>query len=177
MIYDNYGHVNEVYAPVHANIVIRSKGNPTQRPIDSDDNETNTQNFKPRNYTSSANGQRLDLSKFTQKLASITRTTSTAKCAKSIRVALQSAGANIQNHPVAAADWGDTLKKIGYRQINPSFNNPKKGDIYIIDRTGSHTYGHIAGYSGSNWVSDFKQSDYAVYKNKNVKYSYYRLDD
>lgn len=46
-----------------------------------------------------------DLDTFTNKLKSITRQSSTSKCAKSIRVALQSAGAKIQSHPVAASDW------------------------------------------------------------------------
>ncbi len=164
MIYDQPVDNNH-YAPVQANVVIRSKG----RQIDTDSS-------KKRNYTSES-AQRFDLSKFTQKLSNVTARRSSEKCAKSIRVALQSAGAKIQSHPVAAADWGGTLTKLGYKKINPAFDNPQRGDIYIIDRTGSHVYGHIAGYSGSGWVSDFKQSGYAVYKNENVKYSYYRVTD
>lgn len=117
----------------------------------------------------------LDVRKFTQKLHSISSATSTAKCARSIRIALQSAGARIVNHPVAAADWGNTLQTIGYKKINPSFNNPKEGDIYIIHRTQKHVYGHIAAYTGRQWVSDFRQNSYAVYKNDQVSYTYYRL--
>jgi hypothetical protein len=49
------------------------------------------------------------------------------------------------------------------------------GDIYIIHRTKKHVYGHIAGFTGSQWVSDFKQTSYDVYKDKNVTYTYYRL--
>ena len=59
---------------------------------------------KPRNFT------QIDVSKFSQLLAKITRTASTQKCARSIRVALQSCGAKIQQHPVAASDWGNTLQ-------------------------------------------------------------------
>ena len=118
-----------------------------------------------------------NLDKFTNKLKGITRQTSTSKCARSIRVALQSAGAQIQSHPVAASDWGNTLLSLGYREIKPSFDNPKEGDIYIIHRTQQHKYGHIAGYSGQNWVSDFKQRSYDVYKDKNVRYSYFRLPE
>ena len=117
----------------------------------------------------------LDVRKFTQKLHSISSATSTAKCARSIRIALQSAGARIVNHPVAAADWGNTLQTIGYKKINPSFNNPKEGDIYIIHRTQKHVYGHIAAYTGRQWVSDFRQNSHAVYKNDQVSYTYYRL--
>ena len=116
-----------------------------------------------------------NLDSFTNKLKSISRQTSTSRCARSIRLAFQSAGAKFQSHPVAAADWGDTLKTIGYRQIQPSFDNPQDGDIYIIHRTQKHKYGHIAGYSGNSWVSDFKQRSYDVYRDKNVQYSYYRL--
>src|SRR5690606_26464388 len=117
----------------------------------------------------------LDVRKFTQKLHSMSSATSTKKCARSIRIALQSAGARIVNHPVAAADWGNTLQTIGYKKINPSFNNPKEGDIYIIHRTQNHIYGHIAAYTGRQWVSDFRQNSHAVYKNDRVTYTYYRL--
>ena len=124
---------------------------------------------KPRKFT------QVDVSKFSQLLAKITRTTSTQKCARSIRVALQSSGAKIQQHPVAASDWGNTLQKLGFTKIMPQFERPQKGDIYIIKATSKHSYGHIAGYSGSDWVSDFKQRTYDVYKDKKVTYEYYRL--
>nr|WP_319823191.1 hypothetical protein [Acinetobacter sp. ANC 4169] len=117
----------------------------------------------------------LDVRKFTQKLHSMASATSTKKCARSIRIALQSAGARILNHPVAASDWGNTLQTIGYKKINPSFDNPKEGDIYIIHRTQKHVYGHIAAYTGNQWVSDFRQKSHAVYKNDQVRYTYYRL--
>ena len=117
----------------------------------------------------------VDIDKFSRFLSNITRQTSTHKCARSIRIGLQSSGAKIVNHPVAAADWGNTLLKIGYRKIDLSFDQPKKGDIYIIDRNSSSKYGHIAAYSGSAWVSDYKQRSHAVYRNPNVHYTYYRL--
>ena len=47
------------------------------------------------------------------------------------------------------------LSDIGFKQI--SKGTPKKGDIYVEDRTSSHVHGHIAIYDGSNWVSDFIQ--------------------
>jgi len=81
-------------------------------------------------------------------------------------------------------DWDGRVKdrisklkddEIGYQKITPDFNNPKLGDIYIIHRTKKHRYGHIAGFTGSQWVSDFKQTSYDVYNDQNVTYSYYRL--
>ena len=126
------------------------------------------------NKFSLGNAFKIDIDKFINKLDSISARTSSARCARSIRIALQTAGAKFSNHPVAAADWGNTLEEIGYQQIQPSFDNPQEGDIYIIDRTRKHRYGHIAGYTGSEWVSDFKQRNYDVYKGS-VTYKYYRL--
>ncbi|ENU81870.1 hypothetical protein F975_00486 [Acinetobacter sp. ANC 3789] len=120
--------------------------------------------------------QRINLSKFSHKLESISARRSSEKCARNVRIALETAGANVSNHPIAAANWGRTLEKNGYKQIKPAFNKPKKGDIYIIDATSNHTYGHIAGYTGSEWISDFRQNSYAVYREKDVEYHYYRLE-
>ncbi|WP_111859287.1 hypothetical protein [Acinetobacter sp. CFCC 10889] len=126
------------------------------------------------NQFSLSNAFQIDIDKFINKLDSISARTSSARCARSIRIALQTAGAKFTNHPVAAADWGGTLEEIGYKQIQPAFDNPQEGDIYIIDRTRKHRYGHIAGYTGTEWVSDFKQRSYDVYKG-DVTYKYYRL--
>ncbi len=171
MVYDQPVNTSEIHAPVQANIIVRSQSEQNPK-------KSSQKNAVKSTHTSfgSGTGQRIDISKFTSFLQGINRSTSTQKCAKSIRVGLQSAGAKIVNHPVAAADWGSTLQQIGYKKINLSFDRPKKGDIYIIDRTQKNRYGHIAAYSGNAWVSDFKQSGYAVYRNQNVKYSYYRLD-
>ena len=169
MIYDAPVNNSEVYAPVQTNIFIRSASN--NKNVSP---STSTPKPETRNFTSESS-QRIDISKFTQKLQGITARSSSQKCAKSIRLALEKAGAHFQNHPVAAADWGSTLMQIGYHQINHAFDQPEKGDIYIIQRTKSHPYGHIAAYTGSQWVSDFKQSGYAVYKNENVNYSYFRM--
>ena len=117
----------------------------------------------------------IDVSMFSEKLTTRASYRSSSQCAKFVRIALQSAGANIVQHPIAASDWGRTLQQIGYQKITPEFNNPQPGDIYIIHRTKKHRYGHIAGFTGSQWVSDFKQTSYDVYKDPNVTYSYYRL--
>jgi hypothetical protein len=177
MIYDQQSDMSEIHAPVEMKVVLRSNAKNSGANKDAKSSSVSTnRNIKNKNYTS-ASSQRIDISKFTQHLQSITAQKSSQACARSIRIALESAGARFQNHPVAAADWGGTLQSLGYRKINLSFDKPKKGDIYIINRTSSHTYGHIAGYSGSGWVSDFKQKGYAVYKNENVNYTYYRIDD
>lgn len=118
----------------------------------------------------------INISKFTQALENISATVSQFQCAKSIRIALQTAGAKILQHPIAASDWGQTLESLGYKKIQPAFDQPLEGDIYIIKRTKRHSYGHIAGYTGTEWVSDYKQPTYEVYHDSGVKYQYYRLD-
>lgn len=170
MAYDHNVNLSEVHAPVQANIIIRSQsGKNAGR-----SNSTKAEQKSSSNVISK-NGQRIDIDRLTGFLQGITRQSSTQKCARSVRLALESAGARFNGHPVAAADWGSTLQKIGYQKINLSFDRPKKGDIYIIDRNQSSRYGHIAAYSGNGWVSDYRQSGYAVYRNPNVKYTYYRL--
>ena len=170
MVYDHNVNMSEVHAPVQANIIIRSQSGKNSKKS----SELQAEQATSKKNMLAKNGQRIDISKFTDFLQAVSSTSSTQKCAKSIRLALESAGARFQSHPVAAADWGNTLMKIGYRQINPKFDAPKEGDIYIIDRTGKHVYGHIAGFNGKQWVSDFKQRSYDVYNEKGLTYKYYR---
>ncbi|MFH7767232.1 CHAP domain-containing protein [Acinetobacter sp. BSP-28] len=170
MAYDHNVNLSEVHAPVQTNIIIRSQsGKNSNKSSELPSFQSNSQK-----KMMAQNGQRIDISKFTDFLQAVSSTSSSQKCAKSIRLALESAGARFQSHPVAAADWGNTLMKIGYRQINPKFDAPREGDIYIIDRTGKHTYGHIAGFTGKQWVSDFRQRSYDVYNEKGLTYKYYR---
>ena len=170
MAYDHNVNMSEVYAPVQSNIVIRSQSGKNSNK----NTESKSVQTSQKNKIIASNGQRIDINKFTNFLQGISSYSSSQKCAKSIRLALESAGARFQSHPVAAADWGNTLMKIGYRQINPKFDAPKEGDIYIIDRTGKHVYGHIAGFNGTQWVSDFKQKSYDIYNEKGLTYKYYR---
>ncbi|WP_180106281.1 peptidoglycan amidohydrolase family protein [Acinetobacter sp. YH12085] len=170
MAYDHNVNLSEVHAPVQANIIIRSQASKNT-------GKSNTTKKAATKNVVSRNGQRIDIDRLTGFLQGITRQSSTQKCARSVRLALESAGARFNGHPVAAADWGSTLQKIGYQKINLAFDRPKKGDIYIIDRNQSSRYGHIAAYSGKDWVSDYRQAGYAVYRTPNVKYSYYRLAD
>ena len=165
----------DVYTPPAFHYTIRNakNNNPPNPESKNLSGSKNTNIVKGKPFSSRSS---VDLNKFTQHLNGIRANTSSQKCAKSIRIALQSAGADIKNHPVAAADWGNTLVSLGYKKISPQFSSPQSGDIYIINRTSKHTYGHIAGFSGSQWISDFRQRTYDVYKGDNVSYEYYRLD-
>lgn len=177
MLYDVPVNATETYAPVQMTVNIRSQSAPLgSNQVVMPKLQERDDQVKRQDYLNKSNMiQRFDLERFTQKLSGVTAQKTSHSCAKSIRVALESAGAILQNHPVAAADWGSSLMQLGYREISKSFDQPQKGDIYIINRSRAHPYGHIAGYTGSGWVSDFKQRSHAVYRNDNVSYSYFRL--
>lgn len=174
--------VSDRYAPSEPNSYLNlvkkfNQSTAEQTTHNNTDNTLQSSNtpHSPYSFDSIKMGFEVNIDKFTQKLRSISATTSSARCARSIRLALESAGAKFNGHPVAAADWGNTLMQIGYRKITPAFDQPQEGDIYIINRTAKHRYGHIAGFSGTAWVSDFQQRSHDVYKEQNVTYSYYRL--
>ncbi|MDR3390722.1 MAG: CHAP domain-containing protein [Sulfuriferula sp.] len=77
---------------------------------------------------------------------------------------------NEKDRPEAAKNWGCLLKRNGFKELttkinlDPNFNEPDytptKGDAVVIqDYSGDpNTYGHIAIYDGTQWVSDFKQN-------------------
>ena len=44
---------------------------------------------------------------------------------------------------------------------------PEKGDIVVFPKVANHPYGHIAMWTGSQWVSDFKQRNIIVAKEYN----------
>lgn len=126
------------------------------------------------NHTEIKNTQKINLEKFAEILRKRAKEKSQHQCAKYVRIALEAGGGDTSGHPIAASDWGPTLKKIGYKEIPEEFNKPQLGDIYIITKTDKHQYGHIAGYDGSQWISDFKQKGHRIYSD-HVNYRYFRM--
>lgn len=94
---------------------------------------------------------------------------STGRCALYVRKALQAAGYEFTPNPSAYqyATRG-TLANAGFVKIS---NNtpPQVGDVVVFDRSAKHRHGHIQIFDGSNWVSDFRQSDINPYSDA---YSY-----
>jgi hypothetical protein len=80
------------------------------------------------------------------------------KCATYVRSALEAAGLNTTGHPLYAKDWGPTLLRIGFSVVASSSYLPQVGDIVVIQGTSTSMAGHIAGYDGKNWISDFVQA-------------------
>lgn len=110
------------------------------------------------NYNSSG----FDIDKATGFLESQANSSSTGQCAKYVRQALEAGGLSTAGRPTAAADYDNFLPKIGFVAIqytDISYYQPQKGDIVVMPRITGHNYGHIAMYSGNEWISDFKQND------------------
>ena len=85
------------------------------------------------------------------------------RCAKQVRLSLETAGAITTGHPVDAKNWGATLLRIGFRQIDISCVEsfiPQKGDVVVIQSTSTSTSGHIQGYDSKQWISDFLQAGF-----------------
>ncbi|NVK19641.1 MAG: CHAP domain-containing protein [Methylocystaceae bacterium] len=85
---------------------------------------------------------------------------SKGRCAAYVRRALEAGGLDSSGHPRNAKDWGPTLEKNGFVPVNPDNYAPQKGDVVVIQPyPGGNKAGHMAAYSGKQWISDFKQRD------------------
>jgi hypothetical protein len=101
------------------------------------------------------------------------------ECAKHVRMALMAVDIHPATWPWSAKDWGATLIRLGFREIPQGGYVAQLGDITVIQPP-SHEgkqYGHMAGYDGSAWVSDFVQRDFwpgPGYRTEKPAYVIYR---
>jgi LysM repeat protein len=119
------------------------------------------------------------INKFVNALNNKALSRSVGKCAKYVRLALEAGGGNTKGHPVAAKKYGPTLNQIGFKEVDTNQYTPQKGDVVVFDHhtdaKKAHPYGHIAGFTGTQWVSDFKQRNMNPYRGApNVPYKIYR---
>ena len=103
------------------------------------------------------------------------------KCAYFVRSALYAGGVRPATWPVQAKDWGPTLQRAGFREIkvdDPEKFSPMRGDVAVIQATTHRTSGHIQGFDGANWTSDFIQTrgfwPGAEYRTEKPAYVVYR---
>jgi type VI secretion system secreted protein VgrG len=83
---------------------------------------------------------------------------SKAKCAKYVREAIAAGGLSLTGYPLYAKNYGPTLVGAGFVALTSE--TAVKGDIAVIqNHAGGHVAGHICMYSGTQWISDFKQRD------------------
>lgn len=105
----------------------------------------------------------IDVNQFAIHLRSNAQHGSQQQCAKFVRLALQDAGAKTVSHPRDAKDWGPTLLRNGFHTVTvekPETFLPMKGDVAVIQPTSSGGSGHIQGFDGKNWISDFVQTGF-----------------
>lgn len=66
------------------------------------------------------------------------------------------------------------LPLMGWKEVKP--DSYRKGDVVVFPKTRNHPFGHIAMWSGSQWISDFKQRGIIVSKDYK-EYRIYRFGD
>lgn len=125
-------------------------------------------NFTAKIIVPATGDEPFDIASFVNKLKKNGLGKSTGKCALFVRKA---AGWS----PLAPDAWGyhtsGALLKKGFHQIdNASTYQP--GDIAVTQATAKHVHGHISGYTGEQWISDFKQQSIHVYASKPEIYLY-----
>lgn len=122
-----------------------------------------------------------DANKFATHLRTHAGKHSQSSCAKFVRRALEAGGADTKGHPTPAKLYGPTLLSNGFHAItveDPDRFLFQQGDIVVIQPTQhGNAAGHIAGYDGKKWVSDFIQSGFwpgPAYAKEKPSYVVYR---
>jgi hypothetical protein len=103
------------------------------------------------------------------------------KCGEYVRKALQASGANFNEYgpPHYGKLYGLTLERLGFHEI--TVDDPEhfpfiRGDVMVMQpHRGGKQAGHVAGYDGRHWISDFVQNDFWAgpdYRNQKPRPSY-----
>lgn len=97
------------------------------------------------------------------------KSSATGYCAIAVRQALAAGGLTSfnANHPAYAYQYGPYLTKAGFTpvkqgtysaSIDGNIGGLQAGDVVVFQPVRGHSYGHIAIYTGTRWVSDYQQS-------------------
>lgn len=95
-------------------------------------------------------------------------------CARYVRQAIEAGGVTLQRH-VAAKDYGSSLIKVGFQKVAGTETTEVKGDVVVMQAIGTHVYGHMQMYSGTQWVSDYKQKGFWPYTHSRPEIQFYRF--
>lgn len=101
-----------------------------------------------------------DIDKMVQTLIKNAGTASKGQCAKYVRMAMQAGDLKKKfiSGLASAYMYADALPKMGWGAIgNVKSVQAKKGDIVVFPQYGKSKHGHIAMFTGSQWISDFVQ--------------------
>lgn len=81
------------------------------------------------------------------------------KCATFVRQAMVAGGLNTAGNPLYAKDYGPFLVRLGFAKVATDGYVPQVGDIAVMPGNAQSIAGHVAGWDGRNWISDFVQTD------------------
>lgn len=101
-----------------------------------------------------------DVDKMVQTLIKNAGTASKGQCAKYVRMAMQAGDLKKKfiSGLASAYMYADALPRMGWGAIgNVKSVQAKKGDIVVFPQYGKSKHGHIAMFTGSQWISDFVQ--------------------
>lgn len=83
------------------------------------------------------------------------------RCAHFVRLALAAGGLTPANPPEDAKDWGATLLALGFAVLDADPAQAVMGDLAVLQPpAGEPPFGHLQGFDGANWISDFIQRDF-----------------
>ena len=114
------------------------------------------------------------------KLVSSAKSSSIHKCAMYVRQAMEAGGLSTIGRPDWACKYVDWLPNHGWELIKTCItlnekndftkNLAKPGDIAVYQKPGCVLTqpGHICMFSGTQWISDFKQNSMDVYSGKST---------
>lgn len=55
--------------------------------------------------------------------------------------------------------YNKILPQLGFTEISTVNYVPKRGDVSVLPRNRSSSFGHIAIYDGNKWISDYEQNN------------------
>lgn len=121
-----------------------------------------------------------DVNKAVTHLKNHAKSKSQGECGKYVREAIEAGGIRLIRKN-SAKDYGSSLKTAGFTEYSSvSPGGYKAGDIAVIQNPDAqHKHGHMQMYSGSQWISDFKQKDFwpgSIYTEKTPSYKIYRME-
>jgi hypothetical protein len=103
------------------------------------------------------------------------------QCGEYVRKALQAGGAHFNEFgpPRYGKLYSLALERLGFHEItveDPDHFNFMRGDVMVMQaHRGGTQAGHVAGYDGQGWISDFFQRDFWAgpdYRNQIPRPSY-----
>lgn len=100
-------------------------------------------------------------------------------CALHVRLALFDADRKLVTWPASAKNWGASLLALGFSEVATAGYVAQSGDIAVIQppKSAKRQDGHIQGYDGTAWISDFVQTGFwpgPAYRTDKPTYVVYR---